>query len=218
MKIFQALSRSLLPFLPLVGGGALVATFAVTFVVSIWHDVTLSGWNITAAQIARWFAFWIGVYLIHNLLPIAVAHGRTRREYLWQAALFAVLAGATLAVTARIGFLLETWLYQAMDWSRTTAGNGFLEYWLMFMVWIGAGAFIAAAFGRYEGGGLLAIPIGIVLILPAGSLVSGSNSLPFIGTLPSTGQAVLVTAGAIVVAFGLAWSIARDMPIRAKAA
>ncbi|TWP47317.1 hypothetical protein FKR81_33270 [Lentzea tibetensis] len=219
MRIMTSLSRTLLPFLVLVWAGALVVVLALTFVVSVWKGVSISGWNIAAAQISRWVLFWVGVYLISNFLSIAVAHGRTRREFLWQAAAFALLISVVLAAVTRFGFLVESLVYRGMDWSTGDAGGGILEYSLVYAVWSAVGAFMAASFIRFSSAALVTIPIGVVLIVPAGSLVSGANSLPFLGSLPgfTHGQAMLLTLGTVVVALGLAWAVAREMPIRTKA-
>jgi hypothetical protein len=219
MRITRSLSTTLIPFLVLLGAAALVFALALTFVVSLWADIRISAWNVVAAQIGRWIALWLGVHTIHNVLPVAIAHGRTRREFLGQAVLFWVLASLVMALIARGGFFVETLVYDAMDWTRHVTGNGALEYWQMYAVWTAVGAFVAAGFDRFQAGGVLTIPVGFALIIPAGSAVNGADWLPFVGRLPGQAAAgVLLCVGAFVVASALAWLIARDMPVRVKAA
>lgn len=218
MKIFRHLTTTLVTYGVIVAACAFVFVLAVTFAVSSFQGIEISAWNIVAAQIARWFALWAGVYAIHNVLPIAVAHGRTRREFMVATAGFTVVFAFAMAVCAWLGYLAEDGIYGLMDWSSTEHGLPH-EYFVMFLAWGATGTFVAAAFDRYGPLGVLSLPVGLALVVTSGVRVPGSGELPFIRNVPlllGEGWHV-VSFLAWVVALGLAWSIVRDMPVRAKA-
>ncbi|MFI6095341.1 hypothetical protein ACIA8G_07315 [Lentzea sp. NPDC051213] len=219
MKIFRLLTASLVLFSAMVAAGVFVFALVVTFAVSAFRGIEISAWNLVIAQIARWYLLFVGVYVIHNVLPIAVAHGRTRREFLAATAGFTVVVAAAMALLAWLGFVVEGGLYALMDWRADEHGS-LAGIFLMFLVWCGVGAFIAAAFDRFGAGGLLSVPIGLVLVVTTGVLIPGSGELPFIRTIPAvlgTGW-YAVSLLAWLVALAGTWAIARDMPIRARAA
>jgi hypothetical protein len=217
VKIFRHLTTSLVAFGALVAACALVFVLVVTFVVSGFRDVEISAWNIATSQIARWFLFWVGIYVIHNVLPIAVAHGRTRREFLVAATGFFVLFAAVMAAIAWLGFVIEGGIYALMDWRADEHGSPW-AYFLMFLVWTTVGAFVAAAFDRFSAGGIFSLPIGLVLVMITGAAVPGSGNLPFIRNLPvflGSGWH-LASLGAFVLALAGTCAIARDMPLRVR--
>lgn len=217
MKIFRHLTTSLTAFCALVAVGAFAFALVVTFVVSAFRDVEISAWNVVTSQIARWFLFWVGIYLIHNLLPIAVAHGRTRREFLLGASGFTVVLAFVMALLGWLGFLVEGGVYSLMDWNADEHGSS-LAYFLMFLVWCAVGMFCAAAFGRFGAGGIFSVPIGLALVIVTTVRIPGSGELPFIRNIPvlfGSGWH-LMSVAAFVVALAGTWAIARDMPIRLR--
>ena len=92
----------------------------LTFAIDLRATITESVWD-PAVSVVRWFALGYGVYLINRLLPLYVAAGRTRREFLGSVALFLAGAGAVLAALLTLGFALEGVLYRAMDWPHRVA-------------------------------------------------------------------------------------------------
>lgn len=219
MKIFRHLTASLVTFCAIVAACAFVFALVVTFVVSAFRDVEISAWNVVTSQIARWFMFWMGIYVIHNVLPIAVAHGRTRREFLVAATGFFVVFAAVMAAIAWFGFVVEGGIYGLMDWRADEHGSTW-AYFLMFLVWTAVGAFVAAAFDRFSAGGIFSLPIGLVLVVFAGARVPGSGNLPFIRNIPVLLGAgwYLVSLAAFLLAVAGTWAIARDMPLRLRTA
>lgn len=217
MKIFRQLTASLVLFSAMLAAGAFLFAVVVTFVVSAFRGIEISAWNVVTSQIARWYLLFLGVYVIHNMLPIAVAHGRTRREFLAAAAGFTVVCAAAMALLAWLGFLIEGGIYALMDWSARDHGT-LPAYFLMFLVWCAVGAFLAAAFDRFGAGGVIALPVGVVLVVTTGVWIPGSGELPFIRNIPtmlgSGWHAVSLVAW--LVAFAGTWAIARDMPIRTR--
>ncbi|MDX8054140.1 hypothetical protein SK571_32620 [Lentzea sp. BCCO 10_0798] len=217
MKIFRHLTISLLVFCAMVAAGAFAFVLVVTFVVSAFRDVEISAWNVVTSQIARWFLFWIGIYVIHNLLPIAVAHGRTRREFLAAGSAFSVVLALLMTLFAWLGFLVEGGIYSLMDWRADEHGLP-QAYFLMFLVWCAVGMFCAAAFGRFGAGGIFSVPIGVVLVAVTTARIPGSGNLPFIRNVPSYLGAGwhLMSLAAFLVALAATWVIARDMPVRLR--
>ncbi|MCX2954033.1 hypothetical protein [Lentzea sp. NEAU-D7] len=217
MKIFRHLTTSLLLFCAMVAAGAFAFALVVTFVVSAFRSVEISAWNVVTSQIARWFLFAIGVYVIHNLLPIAVAHGRTRREFLLAASGFTVVLALGMALLGWLGFLVEGGIYSLMDWNVDAHGSP-VAYFLMFLAWCAVGMFCAAAFDRFGAVGVFSVPIGLVLVVTTTVAIPGSGTLPFIRDIPALFGSSwhLVSVVAFVAALAGTWAIARDMPVRLR--
>ncbi|GHH31522.1 hypothetical protein [Lentzea cavernae] len=218
MKIFRHLALTLTAFCAMVAGGSFVFAVALTFVVSAFRDVEISAWNIVASQVGPWFLLFIGVYAIHNVLPIAVAHGRTRREFLVAASAFSVVLALVMTAVEWLGFLVEGGIYSLMGWGADERATQF-AYLLMYLVWFTVGMLCAAAFDRFGGGGIFVLPVALALVVATRVQVPGSGNLPFVTSLP-----YLLGAGwyvALAVSFGVAlagtWAIAREMPIRVRA-
>ncbi|WP_439659925.1 hypothetical protein ACSHWB_47445 [Lentzea sp. HUAS TT2] len=217
MKIFRHLTGSVGVFCALILAGAFALAVVTPFAVDAFTRVELSAWNVVISQIARWFLFWVGIYLIHNLLPIAVAHGRTRREFLAGATAFSVALAFVTALAGWLGFLVEGGIYSVMDW-RSDGHASPVAYLLMFLVWTAAGMFCAAAFDRFGAGGVFSIPIVLPLLAVTTVGIPGSGELPFIPNLPvllGSGWH-LVSAAAFVAALAGTWAIARTMPVRVR--
>ncbi|MDX8149365.1 hypothetical protein SK854_45085 [Lentzea sp. BCCO 10_0061] len=217
MKIFRRMTASLTLFCAMIAAGVFAFVLVVTFVVSAFRGVEISGWNVVTSQVARWFLFWIGIYVIHNLLPVAVAHGRTRREFLAAASGFSVVLAFVMALIGWLGFVVEGGIYSLMDWKADEHGSP-LAYFLMFLVWCAVGMFCAAAFDRFGAGGIFSIPIGLPLVAVTTTGIPGSGKLPFIPNLPvlfGSGWH-LVSVVAFLVALAGTWAIARDMPVRLR--
>ena len=81
----QAIARLLfathLPFLAMVWAVFAAAVLVLIIGIDLLGTVTRSVWD-PAVSMVRWFALGYGAYLINRLLPVYVAHGRTRREFL----------------------------------------------------------------------------------------------------------------------------------------
>ncbi|WP_199439882.1 hypothetical protein [Umezawaea beigongshangensis] len=231
--VLRVLCRALVSVLVVVWAAALVFVAVLVPVVSIWREVTISGWNVASVQAGRWFLFGLGYYAVHDVLPAVIAHGRTRREFAAQAAVVTLVVSGAAALLVAVGFGLEFLLYRAMDWTQRLGEQGTFSsatdfpaivwaHWAVFAVWMVVGAMVAAGFDRLGGGGLVVVPVGVALILPPGLAVNGSNSLPFLPTLGSWGSvptAVVLLLCAVSWAVGLAvtWSLVRDLPVRARA-
>jgi hypothetical protein len=217
VKTFRHLTASLVAFSTIVAACAFLFGVVVTFAVSAFRGVEISAWNVVTSQIARWFLFWAGIYVIHNMLPIAVAHGRTRREFLVAASGFSVVLALVMTVIEWLGFVVEGGIYSLMGWHADEHGTP-LAYFLMFLVWCVVGMFVSAAFDRFGAGGIFSVPIGLALVVVTTVRIPGSGNLPFIRNIPvllGSGWH-LMSALAFVIALAGTWAIARDMPIRLR--
>ncbi|MET9231136.1 hypothetical protein [Lentzea sp. NPDC003310] len=217
MKIFRHLTAALGSYCALVAGGTFAFAVVLTFAVSLFRDVEISAWNVAASQVGPWFLLFIGVYMIHNALPIAVAHGRTRREFLGAASAFSVVLALLMTLAEWLGFLVEGGIYALMDW-RADEHAPQLGYLLMYLVWIAVGMLCAAAFDRFGAGGVFVLPVALVLVVATRVRMPGSGNLPFLDDLPDVLGTGLhgVLAASFVVALAGTWAIARDMPVRQR--
>jgi hypothetical protein len=226
-------------FALIVWAGFLAAVAAVGATIAIVGTLTYSIWEM-AAQVPRWYALFVGVALVREFLPLYVAHGQTRRQFGGHAAITATLFAPFVAALIVIGYLIEAGIYrlagleQAIQHAHlftapTQVPLVFAEYALETLTWIVVGAFLGAAFYRLEGGGFLAIPVGIALVLLAESAIGSEVQLPFLWdnagpvgaaigySLPqSPAMAVAVVVGTYLIGLALTWSLIRDVPLRNK--
>ncbi|SDH07203.1 hypothetical protein SAMN05216553_115143 [Lentzea fradiae] len=217
MKIFRHLTTSLVVVCAVIAAVVFVFSLVVVFVVSAFRDIEISAWNLVATQIARWFLLFIGVYVIHNVLPIAVAHGRTRREFLVASSGFVVVLAAVMAVLAWLGFLVEGGIYSLMDWGSDAHGT-LPQYFLMFLVWTTAGMFCAASFDRYGPAGIFSVPVAFVLVFAPSMWVPGSGEIPFVPDVVTVADFSwhLLSVAAFVIASLGTWAVARHMPVHVR--
>ena len=217
MKLFRHLTTTLVAYGAIVAACVFLFTLAATFTLSLFADIVFSGWMMVSVQIARWFVLWVGVYTIHNVLPIAIAHGRTRREFLGAATGFTAVFAVAMALLAWLGFLVEDVVYDLMGWRSTPHGSP-LGYLMMFAVWCAVGMFVTAAFDRWGYGGVFTLPVGLVLVAVPGIIMPGTDDLPFFRDAPEwlgNGWHV-VSLFAWMLTMALTWAVARDMPVRTR--
>jgi hypothetical protein len=226
--IARLLFATHLPFLLLAYGVFVAAVLVITFGIDLWGTVSRSVWD-PAVSIVRWFAFGYGLYFINRLLPVYVAHGRTRREFLRSVALFVVVAGAVVAALLTLGLALEGVLYRVMDWSHRVEPERlfdspgqyplvFLSYWAMLVIWMTIGLLLAAGFYRSGGNELVVIVLALAIVVLTGYGV-GFSGLPFVGAvvavadIPLAATLGLCLAGLLPGAV-VTWALVRDIPIR----
>jgi hypothetical protein len=217
-----------------IGGGFLVLVLAITAVVSLFGEVTTSGWEI-GTQVIRWFVGAIGVYLSAVYLPMYVTHGRTRREVLAQHGPFAAIYVVLVAILVTVGFALERLVYRLAGWAQAVGNDHlftapdqylliFAEHAIVLLVWISAGALLGAAFYRGTALGLLLVPVGLAAVgateLVAGPANIGPLPPPLVeavGYLPRGAGLLGATATSLVwtALLGVGtWLLLRDVPIR----
>ncbi|HWO61558.1 MAG TPA: hypothetical protein VNO31_16140 [Umezawaea sp.] len=232
-SIARHLSATLLPFVVVVFAIGWVCTTLLVLGISAVKDIRISGWDMTAAQLARWLVFGLGLHLARKLLQVAVVHGRTRREFVAQACAFTVVLTAVAAACTALGYVLESLVYRAAGWpqsleqphfdSGTDVPAIFVAYWAVFAVWTAAGMLVVSGFDRLQAGGVVTLLIGFALITPAVITVGRSGSLPFLRGFDLTATATLplalgLCAASWAVGLALTWGLVRDVPIKAGTA
>lgn len=219
-----------LPFLLLCWVVFAAAVLVLTIGIDLRVTISQSVWD-PAASIVRWFALGYGVYFVNRMLPVYVAHGRTRHEFLRSMAVFLLVAAAMVAALLTFGLALESVLYRLMDWAHRvpderlfdSAGQYplvFLTYWAMLVIWATIGLLLAAGFYRSEGWEVPVILLALAIVMVTGYGI-GFNGLPFLGAvvdvadLPLAGSLALCLAGLLPGA-AATWALVRDIPIRSR--
>lgn len=219
----------------LVWAGFLLTVAAVAVGIAIFGDIDASVLE-PASQIARWYVIFIGGYISHDVLALHVTHGQTRRAFAERAVVFLGVLCAVVAVLMAVGYVLERGLYRLAGWPHRLSNDHFyaspvqvpavfVEFWLVMLVWAAAGAFIGAAFYRYEADGWVAIMAALVPIAladiafgrgwgPVGALLERFGD---VGSPPVAVSILLCLVGAAA-SLAMAWPIVRDVPIRNKSA
>jgi hypothetical protein len=217
--------------------GYFVFVTLVTVVVSAFRPIEISGWEV-ASQLPRWFVGGIGVYLTAVYLPLYIAHGYTRREFMAQVPAATVVTVALAALLMTVGYGLERIVYAVAEWPQvlqqshlyTSAdqyGLILLEFGLLFAVWATAGALGGAGFYRGPGPGLAVAPVALLMIGFAEAVlnpgffevvtaVAAGFGLQPEGVSPAA--AIGVSAAAVLAGAALTWMLVRDQPIRSQRA
>lgn len=219
-------------------GGAFVLTVAITLLASIFVDVRISGWDLPAG-LSRWYAGGVGVYLTAVFLPLYVAHGRTRREFLAAAPVVVAVVAVLLSATVTLGYVLESVLYGVAGWPQGLTGwseplvseidasvTTFVtigsRHLLLMTVWLVGGALAGAAFYRQTSLGLATIPL-LLVVAGVTEAAVGGGTLPQlvraadavgIGEVGSLMSAVTISGLCVALCGALTWALARDQPLR----
>lgn len=211
--------------------GLVVFAMAVVTGVSFFRDIVTSGWEI-ASGIVPWYAAFIGGYVLHTILPLHIAHGRTRRDFAIEAVVFGGIFTTVVALLTTAGFLIEHGVYALGGWSRGTPDNHlyasytayasiFAESWLTVLVWTAAGAFVGASIYRSSelGWFSLAPALGMVAIAGLARVESGQPMGFILNRLPETGSSslaltALLSLASLLIGIGLTWLTIRDTPMR----
>jgi hypothetical protein len=222
----------LLPFSGLIVVGAFGVVLVLALAIATWRDLDSSVWEQATGLVRLYALFWIA-WLIYAYLPTYVAHGVTRREFMAKTVVFVVAQAGMLAGLVTLGYLAERLVFELAGWPHRLTGDHafgspsdvatvFLAYGATFLVWGSVAAFGAAGFYRDGGAwGLVALPVGLLLVLPTDLAVS-SGGPPFLDLAFDIDDGRLAVAVALclasaAVALAAAWALVRDMPIRGKA-
>lgn len=73
----------------------------------------ISAWSTVGSQAPMWFLFTMGIMLSTVSLPVAVAHGITRRAFCHAAAVFAVASAVLFGLLVMLGYGVEYLTYHA---------------------------------------------------------------------------------------------------------
>lgn len=216
--------------------GLLIVVMAIVGVVSAFRTISISGWDEFATIIPRWYVGGVSGYIVYQTMPAYIAFGETRRSFAARFALFSVIFSLVAALLITVGYVVERIVYSVMDWNQEVGESHlyasatelpliFLEYGLVFLAWGAGGAFIAAAFYRSDGLGLLSIPV-VIIVGTVAYLVMGADEgqpavivrrLFFDPAEPPLAVSILGTIACYALLMGLTWPIVRDIPIRTKA-
>jgi hypothetical protein len=230
--IARLLLTTHLPFLALCWAVFAGAVLVLTVGIQVLTAISQSVWD-PAVSFVRWFALGYGVYFVYRMLPVYVAHGRTRREFLGAMATFVPVAAAMVAALLTLGLALESVLYRVMDWPQQVPTERlfdapdqyplvFLTYWAMLVVWTTIGLLLGAGFYRSGGRELMVVALGLAMVVVTGYAI-GFNGLPLVGAvvdvadLPLAGALGLCLAG-LLPGVAATWALVRDLPIRTRAA
>lgn len=231
----KKMTEELTGFTALIWLGFVVAVSAITLGLDRWSDVNRSTWD-SASQLARWFTLFIGVHVGSNLLPLNIAHGKTRRDFSIEAMLFLVVYALAGAILMTLGWVIERGLYAIGDWPQHLDNPHlfsnphdypriFIESFFIIFAWTTGGAFIASAYYRYEGIGLLTIAPSI-LVVGIMQSVLGFDGVPFgervADYFDPSGWPLLISSAVAVVCvaalMAMSWPIVRDIPMRRRSA
>jgi hypothetical protein len=226
--IARLLFATHLPFLALCWAGFAAAVVALTFALALRVDLDQSVWD-PAVSVARWFALGYGVYFVNRLLPVYVAHGRTRREFATNVAVFLVAASAMVAALLALGLALEGVLYRALGWPHQVDAERlydaagpyplvFISYWALMLTWAAMGLLLGAGFNRSSGSALVAIALALAMLVVTGYAI-GFDGLPFLGSVVDLARVSLAGTLALCLAgllpgVAVTWALVRDIPIR----
>ncbi|OLF19008.1 hypothetical protein [Actinophytocola xanthii] len=230
--VLRVTATSHLPFIALLWVPFVVVTLAVAGFIAMGGTVSHSAIHVAATQLPRWLMFGLGLDMVSNTLRMHLAHGRTRREFVGQGLVHAVLMSGFAAVLIALAYLVERGVYAMFGWPQALNREAMFAtaddypvilgtYWLLFLTWTIAGLVIGLGFFHSNGLGLLTIPIGLAIALPT-VLFTGNSGFPVIGDELvdldlSEGLLLALNGGLLVLAVGIIWAIARHVPMKAKA-
>lgn len=204
------------------------AVALVVIGIAVLGTVTGSVWDY-ANSVTTWFSLGFTSWLTYTYLPVYLAHGITRREYIRLVLGFVLLLTAQLAVLNTVAYLAEAGVFALADWPQEFAPQRqfssvgelptlLLTQLLAICAHSALGAVLGAAFYRENG-------VGLLLILPglaAMALVNSSTGVwtrTFSGDLdwlmPSSPAAgALICLALIGLEFAAVWLLLRRAPAR----
>jgi hypothetical protein len=223
--------RGHIAFGSLMWVGLVVLTLAITVALDRFTEVSDSTWE-QSSQVVSWYVGGVCWYIAYQVVPMLIAHGRTRRDTAIEVAIFMVIFAAVAAVLVAAGYLIEYAVYGFAGWPRDLSGNQtfdshldvvriVLQSWLVAIVWAAAGAFVGSAFYRSPDAGWFALFPASILIGLVGTFTNGfwgpvgffiERFLPV--ETPSLALAIPTAIACLLIALALTWPIVRDLPIR----
>lgn len=211
--------------------GFTIAIIGIALSIHQWGTLDQSIWE-KATQAGHWFIFVMGIQIGMVYLPMNITHGKTRRDTAIETGLFIGAFSAITAVLLTAGWVIERVLFRILDVEQRLTENHlfdaatdypliFLESWVSLALWAAGGLFIAAAYYRYEGAGLLAIIPALIVASMAGIFLdstwgpAGRIADSAIGLRnPPILVSLLACVAGVGILLGMAWLIIRDLPIR----
>ena len=211
---------------------AYVAAAAIIFTVSRFTEITHGGWE-NAGHWPRWFLFSTAIAFTAMYLPVAVAHGITRRAVLRALAATIAVTSVVWAALMAVGHVVEAVVYGALDWPAAPAAphlfsDGYdvvpmlVEYGLLFGTYMVAGVLLSGLYLRYGAWvGTACIPLGLLPIVAVEALLSTGwvgGVLQEQAGADRLAAPVVVVGAVAVLALGAAagYALLRDVPLRGK--
>jgi hypothetical protein len=207
--------------------------FLIQAGVAIFVDITTSGWEI-GLSITHWLLLGYGAWAAYRIVPLYVAHGLTRREFLRHLPGWVLVTAALAAVVTAGAYVVERGIYQLMDWPHEVAPSVLwssptqfhlvaLEHLFLHSTWLIVGVFLGAAFYR-DGllGTVCLAPAFVILAVEGGTFGSERGAQPF-GFLMHVVDPdlppplhILVWAAALGIGFAISYAVIRDLPVRTR--
>jgi hypothetical protein len=114
-----------------------------------------SAWSLAVNAAPGWFFFVIGILLAGTYLPVGIAHGITRRDFVISAGLFGLISAGLFELMKVIGLLLEALAYNIfgiMDkitepFPWPTLGGALIDV-LKYLGFLSSGWLVALVFYR----------------------------------------------------------------------
>jgi hypothetical protein len=229
--LLRVLATAYLPFIGLLWVAFMVVIMVVTGIIAMRGTVSTSALHVGATQLPRWLMFGLGIDMVSTYLRMHLAHGRTRREFVTQSVAYSVLMSGFGAVLITLGYLVERGFYALFGWPQKLNREALFAtadeypvilgtFWLIFLMWTAAGLVIGLGFFNSTGFGLLTIPIGLLIALPT-VIFTRNGGFPVIGDdlvdLDISDSVLLAASGGLfVVAVGIIWALARQIPMKSK--
>lgn len=213
--------------------GFVIFIGAIVIGMKRYSNVDSSYWE-SATQFIPWFTLFIGVHVGATLLPLNIAHGKTRRDFSIETVIFLVTYSFAISVLILIGWLLERALYSVIDLPQVLTDDHlytnahdypriFISSLFIQLGWTTAGVVISAAYYRWDFEGLLSIIpcVGAIGLIQA---VIGGGWEPVTALAdrfieidaPSILVALIVGILASAAMMAMAWPIVRDLPMRQR--
>jgi hypothetical protein len=162
---------------PMIAGYWLVMVvsfLAVGFVIHIVTGATdKSVWDI-ATQSPKYFCAAVGMMVTPAFLSVMVAHGVTRRTFVFAGSLFLTLTAAATSALWVVAYLVERVVFAWQDWPQefinlhlfddtSQVGLVFLEFSLFILAHEAAGWLIGTSFYRFGvWRGIALLPLGVL--------------------------------------------------------
>ncbi|MGH2549036.1 MAG: hypothetical protein ACRDHN_06580, partial [Thermomicrobiales bacterium] len=110
----KRMCEDLIAFSTLIWLGFMIVFGAFVIGLDRWGTVNNSYWE-SFSQFIPWFTLFIGVHIGSTLFPISIAHGKTRRDFSIETAIFLLVYSTVISVFILIGWLFERAQYSLMD-------------------------------------------------------------------------------------------------------
>jgi len=233
----QKMILDLTAFTTLAWIGFVVLVALITAVADHFTPIDNSAWE-SAARGIPWFTLIIGVRVGSKLLPVSIAHGKTRRGFTIETVIFLAIYSLAAALLTTLGWVLERAFFAATGWSQALNDTHlfatahvypeiFIESWLIVLAWTAAGVLISAAYYRFDASGLLAIaPCLLISGVLQAAIGAGSTWGPLTPIVdrvfdpgsPSVVVAIVTGLACFGLILAMAWMVIRDIPMRSKTA